>query len=70
MLGTRENMETGALMSYAADQADLTQLAATYIDKILKGKLQSTGWRSISVWQTAGPSLAPTLLALANDLIN
>lgn len=37
MFGTRENMETGGLMSYAPDQADLTRLAATYIDKMFKG---------------------------------
>jgi putative ABC transport system substrate-binding protein len=37
MFGTRDNVESGGLMSYAPDHRDLTRRAATYIDKILKG---------------------------------
>jgi len=37
IFGTRENVVTGGLMSYAPDHIDLTRRAATYIDKILKG---------------------------------
>jgi len=37
MFGTKENVEAGGLMSYAADLVDLTRRSASYIDKILKG---------------------------------
>jgi ABC-type uncharacterized transport system substrate-binding protein len=37
MFGTKENVEAGGLMSYAADFKDLIRRAATYIDKILRG---------------------------------
>ena len=37
IFGSRENVVTGGLMSYAPDHIDLTRRAATYIDKILKG---------------------------------
>ena len=37
MFASREPVESGGLMSYAADRNDLTRRAAVYIDKILKG---------------------------------
>ena len=37
MFGTKENVEVGGLMSYAADLNDLFRRSATYVDKILKG---------------------------------
>jgi len=38
IFGTRENVVTGGLVSYAPDHLDLTRRsAAVYIDKILKG---------------------------------
>jgi putative ABC transport system substrate-binding protein len=80
MLGTRENVEAGGLMSYAPDQADLTRRAATYIDKIIKGDKpaglpveQASKYRlaiNLSTAKLLGLHLPPTLLALADDLID
>jgi putative ABC transport system substrate-binding protein len=80
MFGTRENAEAGGLMSYAPDQADLTRRAATYIDKILKGDKpaglpveQASKYRlaiNLGTAKQLGLHLPPTLLALADDLID
>ena len=80
MFGTRENVEAGGLMSYAPDQIDLTRRAAIYIDKILKGEKsgnlpveQASKYRLTINLKTAkllGLHLPPTLLALADDLID
>jgi len=37
MYGNKEAVDAGGLMSYGSDTADNSRLAATYIDKILKG---------------------------------
>jgi putative ABC transport system substrate-binding protein len=80
MFGTRENVEAGGLMSYAPDQADLTRRAATYIDKILKGDKpavlpveQASKYRlaiNLATAKVLAIHLPPTLLALADDLID
>ncbi|MFY9684738.1 MAG: ABC transporter substrate-binding protein [Pseudolabrys sp.] len=80
MFGTRENVEAGGLMSYAPDQADLTRRVATYIDKILKGDKpavlpveQASKYRlaiNLSTAKVLGIHMPPTLLALADDLID
>ena len=80
MFGIRDNVEAGGLMSYAPDQIDLTRRAAIYIDKILKGEKpadlpveQASKYRLAINLKTAkllGLHLPPTLLALADDLID
>lgn len=80
MFGAWENVEAGGLMSYAPDQADLTRRAAIYIDKILKGDKpaglpveQASKYRlaiNLSTAKLLGLHLPPTLLALADDLID
>jgi putative ABC transport system substrate-binding protein len=80
MFGTRENVEAGGLMSYAPDQTDLTRRAASYIDKILKGAKpaglpveQASKYRlaiNLSTAKLLGLHVPPTLLALADDLID
>jgi putative ABC transport system substrate-binding protein len=80
MFGTRENVEAGGLMSDAPDQAELTRRAATYLDKVLKGEKpaglpveQASKYRlaiNLSTAKLLALHLPPTLLALADDLID
>ena len=80
MFGTRENVEAGGLMSYAPEQTELTRRAATYIDKVLKGEKpaglpveQASKYRlaiNLGTAKLLGLHLPPTLLALADDLID
>jgi putative ABC transport system substrate-binding protein len=37
MVGLRQNVETGGLISYSADSADIYRRTAVYVDRILKG---------------------------------
>jgi putative ABC transport system substrate-binding protein len=79
MFGTRENVEAGGLISYAADFADMTRRAATYIDKILKGANptilpveQASKYELAVNLKTAkalGLAIPPSLLARADEVI-
>src|SRR5262249_27534022 len=69
----------GGLMSYGPDTADIFRRAATYMDLILKGASpsglpvqQPTKFDfviNLKVARQLGLSLPPTLLALANEVI-
>ncbi len=79
IFGSRENVVTGGLMSYAPDHIDLTRRAATYIDKILKGAKpadlpveQASKYQlviNLKTTKALGLEVPPTMLARADEVI-
>ena len=79
MFGYKASVVAGGLMCYSPSFVELTRLAATYIDKILKGAKpadlpveQATRFELVLNMKTAkalGLTIPPALLAFANEVI-
>ena len=72
-------MTDGGLMSYAPDISDIFSRSASYIDRILKGALpgelpvqaptKTVFVINLKTAKTLGIAIPPTLLALADEVI-
>jgi putative ABC transport system substrate-binding protein len=79
MFGSKENVQAGDLISYAADLTDLPRRAVAYIDKILKGAKpkeppveQASKYEMVIKQKTAkaiGLTVPPSVLARADEVI-
>jgi putative ABC transport system substrate-binding protein len=67
--GNRYDVTAGGLMSYAPDVVDQFRQAAAYVDRILKGdKPAELPVQAPTKW-AIGLDIPPTLLALADEVI-